>query len=57
MKMIAEYLERSLQFQHLAQEADDAALRERLLAQAAAYRKLAEQRAAQLGKTPSAQSN
>jgi hypothetical protein len=44
--MVAEYLERVLQFERMAAEATDPALKESLQKQAAAYRKLAEQRAA-----------
>jgi hypothetical protein len=49
MKMVAEYLERALQFEQLTTDAEDAALKEQLLKQAAAYRKLAEKRAIQMG--------
>jgi hypothetical protein len=52
MKLVAEYLERSVQFERMAAEADDLNLKEQLLEQAAAYRKLAETRAALLGKAP-----
>jgi hypothetical protein len=52
MKMIHEYLERSVQFERMADEADNPALREQFLLQAAAYRKLAEKKAAQLAKEP-----
>jgi hypothetical protein len=51
MKMIAEYLEHSLHFEHLAAEAKDAELKTRLLEQAKAYRKLAEGRAKKLRTT------
>jgi hypothetical protein len=50
MKLIHEYLEQSVQFERMAEEADNPTLREQLLKQAAAYRKLAEKRAAQLAK-------
>jgi hypothetical protein len=50
MKLIHEYLEHSVHFERMADEAADPALREQLLKQAAAYRKLAEKRAAQLAK-------
>jgi hypothetical protein len=50
MKMIHEYLERSVQFERMADEADDPSLRQQFLKQAAAYRKLAEKRAADLAK-------
>jgi hypothetical protein len=52
MKLVAEYLERAVHFARLAAEADDPDLKERLLEQAAAYRKLAEKRAAVLGEPP-----
>jgi hypothetical protein len=41
----------------MAAEADDPNLKERLLEQAAAYQKLAEKRAALLGKAPPPKSN
>ena len=50
MKLIHEYLEQSAQFERMAEEADNPTLREQFLKQAAAYRKLAEKRAAQLAK-------
>jgi hypothetical protein len=43
--MIAEYLDHALQFERMAGEATDPALREALSKQAAAYRKLAAERA------------
>jgi hypothetical protein len=46
--MIAEYLEHALQFDRMATEATDSALKESLEKQAAAYRKLAKERAARL---------
>ena len=46
--MIAGYLEHALQFEQMALDATDAALKESLLKQAAAYRKLAEERAERL---------
>ena len=49
MKLIHEYLEHSVQFERMADEADPT-LREQFLKQAAAYRKLAEKRAAELSK-------
>ena len=49
MKMIAEYLEHALQFEKMAKDEADAALRESLLKQAQAYRKLAIERAERLG--------
>ena len=48
MKMIAEYLEHAVQFESMAAEATDPALKTRLLEQASAYRKLAEERAVRL---------
>jgi hypothetical protein len=57
MKLVAEYLERSVHFARMAAEADDPDLKEQLLKQAAAYRKLAEKRAAFLGKPPATKSN
>jgi hypothetical protein len=49
MKMIAEYLEHALEFDGLAQGETDTALKQELLKQAEAYRKLARERAARLG--------
>ena len=57
MKLVAEYLERSVQFERMAAEADDPDLKQQLLEQATAYRKLAEKRAALLGKAPRPESN
>jgi len=51
--MIAEYLEHALQFENLARDETDAALKEQLLTQAIAYRKLAGDRAARLNLSPS----
>jgi hypothetical protein len=48
VKMIAEYLEHAVQFESMASEATDLALKTRLLEQASAYRKLAEERAVRL---------
>lgn len=48
MKMIAEYLEHAIQFERMAAEETDPALQESLAKQAAAYRKLAAERAARL---------
>ena len=48
MKMIAEYLEHALQFEKMAQSETDAALKQQLLKQAEAYRKLAGERAKRL---------
>jgi hypothetical protein len=53
LKMIAEYLEHALQFERMASEEADAALKESLLKQAAAYRKLATERAKRLNLPPS----
>ncbi len=50
MKLIHEYLEHSVHFERMADDSDDPALRQQLLKQAAAYRKLAEKRAAELAK-------
>ncbi len=49
VKMIAEYLEHALQFEKMAEGETDSALKEQLLKQAAAYRKLATERAERLG--------
>jgi len=46
--MIAEYLEHAVQFESMAAEATDLALKTSMLEQAAAYRKLADERAARL---------
>ena len=48
VKMIAEYLEHALQFEKMARDETDATLKEQLLKQAEAYRKLAEERARRL---------
>jgi hypothetical protein len=48
MKMTAEFLEHALQFEQLAGEAADAEDRARMLEQAQAYRKLADERAVRL---------
>jgi hypothetical protein len=47
--MIAEYLEHALQFERMAAEAADPALKESLTKQAIAYRKLASERAERQG--------
>jgi hypothetical protein len=52
VKLIAEYLEQALHFQRMAAEATDPTLKDSLEKQAAAYRKLAERRAAQLNLPP-----
>jgi hypothetical protein len=46
--MIAEYLEHAIRFEQMAELAADPKFKESLLQQAAAYRKLAEQRAKKL---------
>jgi len=48
MKMIAEYLEHALQFERMAADETDPALKETLANQALAYRKLAAERAVRL---------
>ena len=48
MKMTAEFLEHALQFEQLAREATDAEDTARLLEQARAYRKLADERAVRM---------
>ena len=52
MKMIAEYLEHALQFERMGSEATDTALKESMLKQSAAYRKLAEDRAKRMSLPP-----
>ena len=52
VKMVGEYLEHALQFERMASEATDPALRESLAKQAAAYRKLAKERAERLNLPP-----
>jgi hypothetical protein len=49
MKMLAEYLEHAQHFERMAAQTWDPTLKEHFLTQAAAYRKLAEKRAAALG--------
>ena len=49
MKMIAEYLEHAIQFERLAAAEKEPKLRIQLEGQAAAYRKLARERAKNLG--------
>src|SRR5687767_8638611 len=49
VKMIAEYLEHALQFEKMAAEESDPALKEALKNQAVAYRKLARERAERQG--------
>lgn len=48
MKLVAEYLEQAVHFHRMAAEATDPKLKESLEKQAAAYRKLADKRAAEL---------
>jgi hypothetical protein len=52
MKLIAEYVERAEHFEKLADGEADVVLKDELLKQAAAYRKLARKRAALLGTKP-----
>jgi len=54
VKMIAEYLEHALQFERMASEATDPALKDSLSKQAIAYHKLAEERAERLRAQPRA---
>jgi hypothetical protein len=49
MKMLAEYQEHALNFEKMAAEEQDPKLKEQFLKQAAAYRKLAAERAKKLG--------
>jgi hypothetical protein len=58
MKMIAEYLEHAIQFERMADEEKNPDLRAQFNKQAAAYRKLAADRAKMLGlkEPPSPQS-
>lgn len=49
MKMIAEYLEHAIQFERLAADEQDPALKKQFEKQAAAYRKLAAKRTTELG--------
>jgi hypothetical protein len=48
MKLIAEYLEKAIDFERMAVMETDSVLKANLLKQAAAYRKLAEERAQRL---------
>jgi hypothetical protein len=52
VKLVAEYLEHVVHFARMAADASDPKLKESLEAQALAYRKLAEKRAAQLKLPP-----
>jgi hypothetical protein len=56
MKMLAEYLERAINFELMAAEEKDDRLKASLLAQAAAYRRLAAKQAVRLKLAPSPQS-
>ena len=47
MKLVAKYLEEAAKFDRMASEATDQKLKQSLLDQAAAYRRLAEKRAAE----------
>ena len=49
MRMVAEYLEKAVNFEALAAQETDAKLKAELLAQAKAYRKLAVERAVREG--------
>jgi hypothetical protein len=57
MKMIAEYLEHAIRFEQMAKEAADPKFKEQMLGQAAAYRKLARDRAKKLNLPPPPQAN
>jgi hypothetical protein len=58
MKMVAEYLDKAINFETMAAGEKNEKLKESLLAQAMAYRKLAAERAAQFSiKMPPPQSN
>ena len=48
MKLIAEFLEKALQFEQMAHEATDPVFKASLIKQAGAYRTLAEERAVSL---------
>ena len=52
MKMIAEYLEHALNFEHMAAEEKNPPLKAAFEKQAAAYRKLAAERTEKLGLAP-----
>lgn len=52
MKLVAEYLDRAMQFERMAGETQDPKFREQLLQQCEAYRKLATKRAMELGAPP-----
>ena len=52
MKLLTEYLERAITLERLAASEQDSAFKTQLIAQAAAYRKLAARRAEQYGLPP-----
>ena len=52
MKLLTEYLERAVSLERMAQDEPDSTFRTQLLVQAAAYRKLAAQRAKDYGLPP-----
>ena len=49
MKLVAQYLDHALQFERMADVAQDPKLRDQLMQQSAAYHKLATKRALKLG--------
>jgi hypothetical protein len=55
MKLLIEYLERALSLERLAAEEQNSTFKDQLLNQAAAYRKLAAERAEQYGLPPPSQ--
>lgn len=57
MKMVAEYLDKALSFEQMAAHENDLALKENLLKQARAYRKLAADRALKEPLEPADKSN
>jgi len=48
MKMVTEYLAQALEFERMAADQNDPTFKDKLLKQAAAYRKLAKERAEKL---------
>jgi len=52
VKLVTEYLQQAADFERMADQATDAALKQRLLEQAEHYWKLANDRAIQLGESP-----
>jgi hypothetical protein len=52
VKLVTEYLEQAVKFDRMAAEETDPKLKESLQTQAAAYRKLADKRAAELNLPP-----